>query len=143
MALNLSPGEGEITQEVAAAVDPQASGPESTENVTAPVEQPAADAAPASAEGEAMVAPEATEQALPEAQSADSQPAVEAAQEAPVVAEAASLASSEEVGSDDDAHDLLDELEDLIGRAHHFENAGIERLRADGLALIDRIRNAI
>ncbi len=62
--------------------------------------------------------------------------AADVAQEAPVAEESAPVSA-------DNAHDLIDELEDLVGRAHHFENAGIEKLRAGGLALIERIRAAL
>lgn len=38
----------------------------------------------------------------------------------------------------------LDELESLLQRAEHFESAGlIQKLRLDGLAIIERIRGAI
>ncbi|NTJ46900.1 hypothetical protein G6K93_07725 [Agrobacterium rhizogenes] len=139
MALNISPGDDAVAQEAAVTGDQQAPVAENAENVPAAAEQPeqpVAEGAPVPDE-EAAEPPVATEQA----------PTAEATQELPVAEPAAeedaSSAAEESAPVNDDAHDLIDELEDLIGRAHHFENAGIERLRAGGLALIERIRDAI
>lgn len=42
------------------------------------------------------------------------------------------------------AHEILAELEALIERVHHFEDAGlILKLRADAKAIIERLRAAI
>lgn len=57
---------------------------------------------------------------------------------APDAPEAAAAPAKEDAGT------LLDDLAGLLLRAEHFENAGlIGKLRADGLALVARIRAAI
>ncbi len=58
------------------------------------------------------------------------------AAESAVAADAAALAHP--------AHSILDELEALVNKAHHFEAAGlILKLRADAKALIERVRAAL
>ncbi|ENN86061.1 hypothetical protein RHSP_31925 [Rhizobium freirei PRF 81] len=150
MALNLGPGDDAIAQDQTAAVDPQAPAPDGAENAPIPAQEGerggVADASNSAEQGaaEAPIAG-AAEQASTanDAQTAETQTAPDEAQTADVRGEAAAPAIVDASTVDDDAHDLLDGLEDLINRAHHFENAGIERLRAGGLALIERIRAAL
>jgi hypothetical protein len=166
MALNISPGDDAVAQEGISTPEPQSQVAESaqasdeqpaTETATvqnedaaqeAQTEQPAIEGDANSAKDGASEAPvaDASEQSpeTPATRPEEGQDVAEATQENAAVEQPTPSGSEDAApASDDDAHDLIDELEDLIGRAHHFENAGIEKLRASGLALIERIRNAI